>query len=128
MSHSRRRRPYIRPEVPRSIRAGGNIPDCSASRGTKPDGREASHTRILSTFNRTSYPKVSELCLARFDEVKSIGLDAFTKNHDPYWDIPLNENLPQPVIDLPGLARFGEDRFRLDDTNTKPLREGRSKK
>ncbi|RMF01042.1 MAG: hypothetical protein D6773_10585, partial [Alphaproteobacteria bacterium] len=21
--------------------------------------------------------------------------------HDPYWDIPLNENLPEPVIDLP---------------------------
>jgi hypothetical protein len=26
---------------------------------------------------------------------------AFTRKHDPYWDIPLNENLPQPAIDLP---------------------------
>jgi hypothetical protein len=30
-----------------------------------------------------------------------IGLDAFTPKYDPYWDIPLNENLPQPVIELP---------------------------
>jgi hypothetical protein len=36
-----------------------------------------------------------------FDELKQLGLDEFTKKHDPYWDIPLNENLPQPVIDLP---------------------------
>jgi hypothetical protein len=36
-----------------------------------------------------------------FDELKNIGLDAFTKKHDPYWDIPLNKSLPQPVIDLP---------------------------
>jgi hypothetical protein len=56
---------------------------------------------VLSTFSHTSYPKAPDLCLAAFDELKSIGLDAFTRKHDPYWDIPLNENLPQPVIDLP---------------------------
>ena len=41
------------------------------------------------------------MCLARFDELKQLGLDKFTRKYDPYWDIPLNENLPQPVIDLP---------------------------
>ncbi len=59
------------------------------------------YAHVLSTFKHTSYPKAPELCLARFDELKAIGLDAFTKKHDPYWDIPLNENLSQPVIDLP---------------------------
>ena len=59
------------------------------------------YAHVLSTFTHKSYPKAPELCLAMFDELKAIGLDAFTKKHDPYWDIPLNENLPQPVIDLP---------------------------
>ena len=54
------------------------------------------YEHVLSTFSHTSYPKAPELCLAKFDELKSIGLEAFTKKYDPYWDIPLNENLPQP--------------------------------
>jgi hypothetical protein len=56
---------------------------------------------VLSTFSHKSYPKAPELCLAMFDELKKIGIDAFTKKHDPYWDIPLNESLPRPVIELP---------------------------
>src|SRR5581483_9704745 len=36
-----------------------------------------------------------------FDDLQNIGIEAFTKKHDPYWDILLNENLPQPVINLP---------------------------
>jgi hypothetical protein len=59
------------------------------------------YAHVLSTFNHRSYPKAPELCLARFDELKVIGLEAFTRTYDPYWDIPLNDNLPQPVIDLP---------------------------
>ena len=59
------------------------------------------YSYVLSTFSHASYPKALDLCLANFDELKTVGLDAFTKKHDPYWDIPLNENLPQPVIDLP---------------------------
>ena len=62
------------------------------------------YEHVLSTFSHKSYPKAPELCLAAFDELHAIGLDAFTRKHDPYWDIPLNENLPQPVIDLPQLA------------------------
>jgi hypothetical protein len=59
------------------------------------------YAHVLSTFSHASYPKAPELCLACFDELKSVGLKAFTRKYDPYWDIPLNENLPQPVIDLP---------------------------
>ena len=59
------------------------------------------YEHILSTFSHTSYPTAPELCLSKFDELKQIGLEAFCKKYDPYWDIPLNENLPQPVIDLP---------------------------
>ncbi len=46
------------------------------------------YSHVLSTFKHTSYPKAPELCLARFDELKSIGLDAFTGKRDPYWDTP----------------------------------------
>jgi len=59
------------------------------------------YAHVLSTFSHASYRKAPELCLAKFDELHAIGLDAFTKKYDPYWDIPLNENLPQPVIDIP---------------------------
>jgi len=59
------------------------------------------YTHVLSSFSHRSYPKAPELCLAAFDELKTGGLDAFTKKPDPYWDIPLNENLARPVIQLP---------------------------
>jgi hypothetical protein len=59
------------------------------------------YAHVLSTFSHKSYPKAPALCLAKFDELKRIGLDAFTKKYDPYWDIPLNESLPKPVIELP---------------------------
>ncbi|MGB3976764.1 MAG: hypothetical protein WBM02_12485 [bacterium] len=54
------------------------------------------YQHILSSFSHAGYDKAPELCLTRFDELKQIGLEAFTKKYDPYWDIPLNENLPQP--------------------------------
>jgi len=65
--------------------------------GLSPDEYE----HVLSTFSHKSYPKAPDLCLARFEELKAIGLEAFSKKYDPYWDIPLNEALPEPVIDLP---------------------------
>jgi hypothetical protein len=58
------------------------------------------YEHVLSTFSHRSYPKAPELCLARFDELQTMGLEAFTRTYDPYWDIPLNDNLPQPAIDL----------------------------
>jgi hypothetical protein len=59
------------------------------------------YAHVLSTFSHKSYPKAPQLCLAKFDELQTIGLNAFTKKYDPYWDIPLNKKLPKPVIDLP---------------------------
>jgi hypothetical protein len=44
--------------------------------------------------------------LEPFDEIIPVARElrpdrpAFTQKHDPYWNIPLNENLPQLVIDL----------------------------
>lgn len=61
----------------------------------------AQYAHILSTFSHKSYPRAPHLCLDRFDELMSIGLEAFTQKYDPYSDIPLNESLPKPVIDLP---------------------------
>jgi len=95
------------------------------------------YAHVLSTFSHASYRKAPELCLARFDELKQLGLDAFTRKYDPYWDIPLNGNLPQPVIDLPlpgesmdggrGTADESDGEFRLTGT-TKPTRRGRKKR
>ncbi|EAW36783.1 Eco57I restriction-modification methylase domain-containing protein [Lyngbya sp. PCC 8106] len=59
------------------------------------------YCHVLSTFSHKSYPKAPQLCLEMFDELESIGLEAFTQKYDPYHDIPLNENLPKPVISLP---------------------------
>lgn len=59
------------------------------------------YAHVLGSFSHRSYPKAPDLCLDAYDELKSIGLDAFVKKHDPYWDIPLVETLPKPVIDLP---------------------------
>lgn len=62
------------------------------------------YAHVLSTFSHKSYPRAPELCLGKFDELSAIGLDAFTRKYDPYWDVPLVETLPQPVIELPSLA------------------------
>lgn len=45
--------------------------------------------------------------------MKQIGLDAFTRKHDPYNDIPLNENLPEPVIDLPIPEQLKDEEEKL---------------
>ncbi|MHA1290014.1 MAG: Eco57I restriction-modification methylase domain-containing protein, partial [Candidatus Thorarchaeota archaeon] len=56
---------------------------------------------VLSSFSHTSYPDAPNLCLSKFDELKKTGIENFCKKYDPYWDIPLNENMPKSVIDLP---------------------------
>ncbi|MBI3846554.1 MAG: hypothetical protein HY292_18150 [Planctomycetes bacterium] len=61
----------------------------------------AQYEHVLASFSHKSYPKAPDLCLRAFDELTSIGLDAFVQKHDPYADIPLVEALPKPVIDLP---------------------------
>jgi hypothetical protein len=88
------------------------------------------YAHVLSTFKHTSYPKAPELCLAMYDELMALGLDAFTKKHDPYWDIPLNESLPQPVIDLP-IPAGGEgdgNPTLFGETEPTPARKRRTKR
>jgi len=87
------------------------------------------YRHVLSSFSHKSYPKASEQCLAAFDELKQIGLDAFCKKHDPYWDIPLVTALPKPVIDLPVGKAQQEDTsgFQLTAPEAKPKR-GRGRK
>ena len=76
------------------------------------------YAHVLSTFSHSGYKDVPRQCLAAFEELQSIGLEAFTKKHDPYWDIPLNEDLPQPVIDIscctPHQLRGSEERLFLE--------------
>jgi hypothetical protein len=43
---------------------------------------------ILGTFRPKSCPAMPAWCLERFDECERIGLDTFTRRHDPYWDAP----------------------------------------
>ena len=62
------------------------------------------YAHVLSTFSHKSYPRAPELCLAKFDELAAVGLEAFTRKYDPYWDVPLVESLPEPVIELPALT------------------------
>lgn len=45
-----------------------------------------------------SYHQAPALSLAHFDQLTEIGLEAFTKKWDPYWDVPVNESLPEAVI------------------------------
>jgi len=82
------------------------------------------YTHVLSTFSHKSYPKAPELCLAKFDELKRLGLDAFTRKYDPYHDIPLNESLPQPVIELPGITSGEPAGFTLEGSSGKPSKRG----
>lgn len=63
------------------------------------------YRHILSSFSHKSYPQASALCMAAFQELKHIGLDAFVRKHDPYWDIPLVRALPTPVLTFPQLAQ-----------------------
>jgi len=61
------------------------------------------YEHVLSSFSHRSYPDAPGLCLARFDEYAAIGAASFPRKYDPYWDVPLVESLPQPVIELPGV-------------------------
>ena len=59
------------------------------------------YEHVLGTFSHASYPAAPRRCLEAFDKLRSMGLEAFMKKHDPYWDIPLNENPPPPAPKLP---------------------------
>ncbi len=87
------------------------------------------YAHVLSTFSHKSYPKAPALCLAAFDELKAIGLDAFTRRHDPYHDLPLNEDLPKPVIDIPvAVAAAGQLGLGLEEhPGSAPPKRGRGR-
>ena len=85
------------------------------------------YAHVLSTFSHKSYPKAPALCLAKFDELKRIGLDAFTKKYDPYWDVPLNESLPKPVIELP-IKEETASLFAGDENQTTGKKRSRRRK
>jgi hypothetical protein len=80
------------------------------------------YQHVLASFSHRSFPQVRTLCLAAFDELATIGLDAFVKKHDPYWDIPLVTALPKPVIDLPGVDSPTEGPYQLTPDSPAPLR------
>lgn len=69
--------------------------------------RRADLEHILNGFSHRASPEAPFACLEAFDELKEIGLAAFSRRHDPYCDIPLNENLPRPVIELETLGNGG---------------------
>ncbi|HEY7581620.1 MAG TPA: hypothetical protein VH855_28820, partial [Acetobacteraceae bacterium] len=56
---------------------------------------------ILGSFSHKSFPASPDLCLAAFDELARLGLEAFCHLHDPYHAAPLVSALAQPIIDLP---------------------------
>lgn len=41
------------------------------------------YVHVLASFSHKSYPKAPASCLAAFDELASLGLEAFTRKHDP---------------------------------------------
>jgi hypothetical protein len=58
------------------------------------------YKNLLSSFPHRSNPAAPYACLEAFDELREIGIDDFICKHYPYWDIPLNEDLPKPVMEL----------------------------
>ncbi len=79
----------------------------------------AQYAHVLASFSHRTYPKAPERCLAAFDEIESAGLEAFLRAHDPYFDIPLVESLPSPVIDLPEPAP-AEEGAAADGASARP--------
>lgn len=67
------------------------------------------YEHVLASFPHTSYASAPEKCLAAFDEMTALGLEAFCRRHDPYFDIPLNENLPKPILEFPELRGVNLD-------------------
>ncbi|MDR3529626.1 MAG: hypothetical protein P4L90_03565 [Rhodopila sp.] len=47
------------------------------------------YDHVLRSFNHRSHPAAAALCLAAFDALKARGLEAFCRQHDPYWNVPL---------------------------------------
>lgn len=61
----------------------------------------ADYEHILGSFSHRSFKLAPAFCLRAFDELAEKGLEAFCREHDPYFDIPLVTALAQPIISLP---------------------------
>ncbi len=57
----------------------------------------ADYAAILAGFSHRSAPASPALCLAAFDELAAIGLDAFRGTYDPYVDVPLISSNPSSL-------------------------------
>lgn len=92
------------------------------------------YAHVLSSFSHTSHPNTPPICLAAFDELKRNGVEAFAKDHDPYFDVPLVSTHASPVVDLRGKANAIEasDSFVLRSppvaTRTKRARKERARR
>ena len=69
---------------------------------------ERAYSQVLASFNHSAQPSFPVLCLERFAEFGRIGPEEYARKYDSYWDIPLNESLPVPVIEFPGFAAADE--------------------
>jgi hypothetical protein len=58
------------------------------------------YAHLLGTFSHTSYPAAPDRCLTAFDDLQAHGLPAFLRLHDPYFDLPLPDHLPTPVLPI----------------------------
>lgn len=62
------------------------------------------YARILAAQS-PAWSGAAQQCVACYDELQQLGLAAFTKQHDPYHDVPLTDNLPRPALDVPAEMR-----------------------
>lgn len=86
------------------------------------------YAHVLASFSHSSHKQAPDLCLWAFDELKQLGLEAFTQHYDPYWDIPLVTSLPKPVLDLPSNAPAQTGMFSLSIQEApKPGRKKRAR-
>jgi hypothetical protein len=53
---------------------------------------------FLGTFRHRSQPRAAEWALEKFDDLLRQGEETFTRRHDPFWAVPLNPALPQPIV------------------------------
>lgn len=60
----------------------------------------AQYEHVLRSFSHSSYSAAPDLCLGAFDEITKVGMDAFTKRHDPFAETPVVESVAQHVLHL----------------------------
>jgi hypothetical protein len=58
------------------------------------------YEHVLAGFSHSSFPAAKDLCLGSFDELTSLGLSRFVRDHDPHHAVALVRSLPEPVLKL----------------------------